>query len=69
MVVYTWNTKKVGNEFLYTILQMIPRKTPNKKGLYITQKILRQGILKSRARSVAQAKRWIRSYKLEGRYK
>lgn len=62
MAIYSWRTAKVGNKYKYSVLRMIPRKTKNRMGHYADTKIVRSGILSTRARAMAMAQRWVRYY-------
>ena len=61
--IYTWRTSKVSNGYSFSVYKMTPRKTPNKMGQYADDKLMKYGILPSRARAKTMAIKWIKYYK------
>ena len=61
-IIYGWNTKKVGKGFKWNVTKMTTRKTKNSIGHYADTKVIKSGILPTRARAKLMAQRWVRYY-------
>lgn len=60
---YSWKTNKVENGFKWTVTQSLKRDTPNDKGRYIDDKVLKTGVESSRAKAKNRAIKAIKNYK------
>jgi hypothetical protein len=61
-IIYSWRTSKISNGYLFTVSELKARKTPNKIGQYVDTKIIKRGVLPTRAKAKSMAQKWVRFY-------
>lgn len=57
---YTWKTNKTENGYGWVVTKSVIRGTPNSKGRYSDDKIVKTGSMPTRARAKSASQKWCR---------
>lgn len=60
---YSWRTNKVSNGFKAVVTKNTSRNEPNKQGHYVDSEIVKEVILKTRARAKTHGQKWVKYLK------